>query len=321
MKVDNVIGALMGVAVGDAMGVPHEFKSRSEMRKNPVTRMVGHGTYNQPLGTWSDDSSLTFCLAESLLNGYNLKDIAEKFIQWRSKAYWTARGRVFDIGMTTAKALNRLEEILDNDWLDELKEQKYHGDSYENGNGSLMRIIPLLFYIKGKTIKEQFDIIWDVSALTHRHIRAAMCCLIYLRLAEKLLQGQDKIAAYTEMRKEILAFWEEIQFSELEHKYFEKVIQHDIRDTALDDIKTGGYVIEVLESSLWFFLNRDSYKEVVLSSINLGHDTDTGAAIAGGLAGLYYGVKGIPELWVASIARMEDIMELGEKLHATYEKV
>ncbi|MCH2044138.1 MAG: ADP-ribosylglycohydrolase family protein [Saprospiraceae bacterium] len=318
MKADNVIGALMGVAVGDAMGVPHEFKSRSEMRKNPVTSMVGHGTYNQPLGTWSDDSSLTFCLAESLLNGYDLKDIAEKFIQWRSKAYWTARGRVFDIGMTTAKALNRLEEILDNNWLDELQEQKNYGDAYENGNGSLMRIIPLLFYIKGKTIQEQFSIIWEVSALTHRHIRAAMSCLIYLKLAEKLLSGQDKIIAYTDMQKEILAFWEEIHFPKSESQYFEKIIQNDIRNTALKNIKTGGYVIEVLESSLWFFLNRNSYKETILSSINLGHDTDTGAAIAGGLAGLYYGLKGIPELWVASIARMEDIIQLGKQLHSTY---
>ena len=171
-----------------------------------------------------------------------------------------------------------------------------------------MRIIPLLFYIKDKEIAEQFDIIWGVSALTHRHIRAAMSCLIYLKLAEKLLQGKDKEIAYAEMRKEISAFWEKLEFAEEERLHFNKVIQNDIRETPIDDLKSGGYVIEVLESSIWFFLNNDSYEDTILAIINLGHDTDTSAAIAGGLAGIYYGQKNIPDYWIASLARLEDIV-------------
>lgn len=315
MKSNIVTDALLGVAVGDAVGVPFEFRSRDEMQQNPATEMIGHGTYNQPKGTWSDDSSLTFCLAESLINGYDLQDISEKFIKWVDEAYWTAHDELFDIGITTSIAISRLKQIVDEGNLDELKRQKHYGDDRDNGNGSLMRIIPLLFYIKGKPIKEQFEIVWEVSALTHRHIRAAMSCMIYLKLSEKLLQGKEKQVAYSEMRGEITDLWSEIDFLEKERKHFEKVIQNDIRETKIEDLKSGGYVIEVLESSIWFFLNKDSYKETILSIINLGHDTDTSAAIAGGLAGIYYGQKGIPKEWVGSIARVEDIMELGSKLN------
>ena len=315
MKLNKVVDALLGVAIGDAVGVPYEFTSREEMQANPATDMIGHGTYNQPKGTWSDDSSLTLCLAESLVGGYNLKDMSERFIKWVDEAYWTAHNQVFDIGITTSIAISRLRELIDEGNLDELKRQKDYGNERDNGNGSLMRIIPLLFHIKGKPIKEQFNIVWEVSALTHRHIRAAMSCMIYLNLAEKLLEGIDKLDAYKEMRVEIAELWDAIDLSEKERKHFDKVIQNDIRDTSIDDLKTGGYVIEVLESSIWFFLNKNSYKDTILSIINLGHDTDTSAAIAGGLAGLYYGRKGMPEKWVASLARLDDIVELANKLN------
>ncbi|MFK7806267.1 MAG: ADP-ribosylglycohydrolase family protein [Saprospiraceae bacterium] len=315
MKSNKVIDALFGVAVGDAVGVPFEFNSREAMKLSPAEGMVGYGTYDQPEGTWSDDSSLTFCLAESLVLGYDLVDISKRFINWKNEAYWSARGELFDIGLTTSKAISRLQEIIAENDLGELKMQKFYGNEYDNGNGSLMRIIPLLFYIKGKEVKEQFDIVWEVSALTHRHIRAAMSCFIYLKLAEKLLMGINKEIAYSEMRAEIMQFWDEMEFATIERKHFERVIQNDIRKTKIDDLKSGGYVIEVLESSIWFFLEKNNYEETILSIINIGHDTDTSAAIAGGLAGIYYGLKGIPEYWVASTARMEDIITLGNKLN------
>jgi ADP-ribosylglycohydrolase len=317
MESNKVIGALIGVAVGDAVGVPFEFSSRDKMKDYPAKGMVGHGTHNQLKGTWSDDSSLTFCLAEALIDGYDLKDISEKFIKWKNEAYWTARDKVFDIGITTAKAISRLSQIIESD-SSQLKLLKYSGDEMENGNGSLMRIIPLLFFIKGRPIKEQFEVVWEISALTHRHIRAAMSCMIYLKLAEKLLDGKHKEVAYNDTREEISKFWEDIQFSETEREHFQKIIQNDIRNTSLNELKSGGYVIEVLESSIWFLLNKESYEDTILSIINIGHDTDTSAAIAGGLAGIYYGFKSIPENWVDSLARLDDILELGRKLNDKY---
>lgn len=217
--------------------------------------------------------------------------MANKFIKWREEAYWSARGEVFDIGNTTYKAISRLDEILSTGEEEELRHLKQTSEAYEfeNGNGSLMRIIPLLFYIQGKPIKEQFEIVWEVSALTHRHIRAAMSCFIYLKLAEKLLNGEDKEKAYQQLRSEITAFWEEISFSASESKHFENLIQNDVRDLQEEELKSGGYVIEVLESSIWFFLNSNSYEETILSIVNIGHDTDTSAAITGGLAGITTG--------------------------------
>ena len=316
--INKVTDALLGVSVGDAVGVPFEFRKRDEMLSNHATGMVGYGTYNLPMGTWSDDSSLTFCLAESLINGYDLKDISERFIRWKEEAYWTANGRVFDIGITTSAAISRLKRIIEDNNSEWLKNLKNHREINENGNGSLMRIIPLLFYIKGLPIEKQFDIVWELSALTHRHIIAAMSCMIYLKFAEKLLSEMDKDLAYAETRKEILEFWAEIYFPETESIYFNKLIQQDIRTVKIDDLRSGGFVIEVLESSFWFFLNESSYENTILSIINIGHDTDTSAAIAGGLAGIYYGRKGIPEHWVNSLARLNDILVLAEKLNNKY---
>lgn len=319
IKTNPPVNALLGIAIGDALGVPYEFRTRYEMEKKPAAKeMIGYGTHNQPEGTWSDDSSLTFCLAESLVGGYDLVDIASKFIAWKNENYWTARGKVFDIGITTSRAITRLQMMSDNDKVGQIRRLKYQGDEYDNGNGSLMRIIPLLFFIKGKPIAEQFEIIWEVSALTHRHIRGAMCCLIYLRLAEHILNGKSKEQCYAEMRNEITHFWAAMEFVEREQKHFQRLIQNDIREVAHADLKSGGYVMESIEASIWCFLQKENYVDVVFEAINLGHDTDTTAAIAGGLAGLFYGMENIPEYWIASIARLEDIIELGNQLNKKY---
>jgi ADP-ribosyl-[dinitrogen reductase] hydrolase len=313
---EKIKSTLFGVAVGDAVGVPFEFSSREQMELLSATDMIGYGTYNQPSGTWSDDSSLTFCLAEAIITkGIDLSTIALNFYKWKKLAWWSARNQVFDIGITTYNSISKLHCILEtSEDHKELYDLKLSGDEFDNGNGSLMRISPLLFCIKGIPSVKQFEIIWNVSALTHRHIRAAMSCFIYLKLAENILNGLDKESAYFQMRTDVLSLWEEIKFPIEEKQHFRKIIQHDIRVTKIENLKSGGYVIEVLESSIWFLLNKRSYKETVLSIINLGHDTDTSAAITGGLAGLYYGFDGIPEEWINQIARKNDIVDLALRL-------
>lgn len=103
--------ALLGLAIGDALGVPVEFKDRTYLKQNPVVDMVGYGTHNQPKGTWSDDSSLSFCLAESLTNGYDLQNIAHNILKWFNDGFWTAHGKVFDIGVQTRSAIDELTAI------------------------------------------------------------------------------------------------------------------------------------------------------------------------------------------------------------------
>lgn len=310
----NFCDFLLGIAIGDALGVPVEFKSREYLEQHPVTGMTGKGTYNQPPGTWSDDSSLTFCLAETIAEGYSLERTARKFIRWRNEGYWGAHHNVFDIGATTNFAISRLENILRKGGEGKLKKLKETQDEYENGNGSLMRILPLLFKIKGKELTEQFDLVWENSALTHRHIRAAMSCMIYLKLAEFLLAGEDKFIAYKKSVDEIEKLWEAIQFPASERKHFKRVIVEDISVVNKKHIRSGGYVIDSLEASLWCFLRFESFRDAVLSAVNLGHDTDTTAAITGGLSAIYQGIEGIPEEWLASVARREEIVKLGKKL-------
>ncbi len=309
---------LLGIAVGDALGVPFEFSSREQMLKSPAKDMVGFKTHNQPAGTWSDDSSLTFCLAEALTQKYTLEAVAINFVKWRNEAYWTAHNEVFDIGMTTTRSISELETILKKGNSEELKSLKYAADESDNGNGSLMRILPLIFEIYQQPIKTQFEVVWENSALTHKHIRAAMSCMIYLKLAEYLINGLTKEEAYSKTRTDIVNFWEEIDFSENEQVRFIRLIKDDIRSLKALSINSGGYVIESLEASFWSFLTSTSYEECVLKSINFGHDTDTTAAIAGGLAGLYYGSKNIPPFWLASLAKFEEIQELGKKLDEKY---
>lgn len=309
---------LFGIAIGDAVGVPYEFSSREQMKKYPAKDIVGYKTHNQPPGTWSDDSSLTFCLAESLIKGYSLKSTAKNFVKWKNESYWTARNSVFDIGMTTAKAITRLENILENKTIDDLELLKYQAEEFDNGNGSLMRILPLIYEIKDKDINEQFDIIWKNSALTHRHIRSAMSCLIYLKFAEYLMSGKTKTYAYQETRSDIKKYWSIMNFSKNEQESFKRIIQNDITSYDEKTILSGGYVIESLEASFWSFLNTDTYESAVLKAINFGHDTDTTGAITGGLAGIYYTYDGIPQFWIVSLAKMEEIDDLSKRLNQKY---
>lgn len=318
MRSTKAVDVLLGVAVGDAVGVPYEFTSRQELAKLKVRGMIGYGTHGQPPGTWSDDTSLTLCLAESLIEGYEPQDQARRFIRWMDDAYWTAHGEVFDIGITTGRSLRRVEQLLIEGRAQALSALRESAGEMDNGNGSLMRILPLVFHIQGKPIREQFECTWEVSALTHGHVRAAMSCLIYLKLAEHLLAGASKELAYSTMRQDMLAFWDEIGLEQAERAHFVRVVQEDIRETPIDDLRTGGYVIEVLESSIWFFLKKDTYEDTILSIVSLGHDTDTSAAIVGGLAGLYYGRAGIPAAWIEALARSEDIVALGERLGQHY---
>jgi ADP-ribosyl-[dinitrogen reductase] hydrolase len=301
--------ALLGVAVGDALGVPVEFKSRKWLSENPTTDMQGYGTHNQPAGTWSDDSSLTFCLAEMLCEKYDLEDLAHRFINWRNHSYWTAHGQVFDIGNGTDEAIDRLERGV-------LPVMAGGGWEDSNGNGSLMRILPLVFNLKTSIIEKRFLIVKDVSSLTHRHIRSVIACFIYLEFALEIMAGKEKYEAYRQTCNAIGNFLDETAAcTEKERMNFSRILSGDIFKLQEEEISSSGYVVHTLEASLWCLLNTNSYRHAVLTAVNLGEDTDTTAAVAGGLAGLAYGWQTIPSEWLTVLARREDIEELSKKLN------
>lgn len=313
---NRVKAGIFGVCVGDALGVPVEFRSRDQLKRSPVTTMRAFGTHRQFAGTWSDDSSLTLCLADSLCKRYDLEDIALKFLQWYNEEIWTPHGRVFDIGVATSQAIRRISKGESPTLCGGISE-------FDNGNGSLMRILPLLFYIKDLSIEQRFDRVREVSSITHGHIRSVISCFIYLEFALLILKGKDKWEAYKAMQKTVREFLDYNPIcSQHEMDKFHRILGLRVGEYDLaplytlqdEEISSSGYVLHSLEASLWCFLNSESYSGAVLKAVNLGEDTDTTGAITGGIAGIYYGFENIPEEWVGKLARKEDIEKLCIKL-------
>lgn len=305
---NSVKAGIFGVCIADALGVPVEFKKRADLKRAPVTNMQAFGSWNQPKGTWSDDSSLTLCLAESLTKGYDLEKIGESFVKWVKYGHWTAHGKLFDIGGTTRHSIARLIKG---------ESARFSGNIFEedNGNGSLMRILPVAFYLKDEeNIESLYRTVKEVSSITHGHFRSVFACFVYVVFAIALIKGKDKREAYTHTQRVASEFAEIQGFNPKEIKLFERILKNDISACPEDEINSGGYVLHSLEASLWCFLNSESYSEAVLKAVNLGEDTDTTGAITGGLAGLYYGFGSIPEEWVAQLVRKDDIEKLCMKL-------
>ncbi len=297
---------LIGTAVGDALGVPLEFEPRAKLKASPVTDMLEFGTHKQPKGTWSDDTSLMLCLAESIVEGLDLNKLAQKFIAWKNDNLWTAHGWVFDIGIGTRLAIERLED-------GELPELAGGFEEMDNGNGSLMRILPLVLYSKDLEINQRFEWTKKVSSLTHAHVRSVMACFYYLEFAKKIIEGKDKFQAYLELQKELVVYFESRKINPLQIQKFNRLLFDDISKVEEDNIKSSGYVIDTLEASIWCILTTDTYKDAVLKAVNLGHDTDTTAAVTGGLSGLIYGFESIPKEWQYAVARKEDIIRLSTR--------
>jgi ADP-ribosyl-[dinitrogen reductase] hydrolase len=307
VKQNAVKSLLFGVALGDALGVPVEFKSRNYLKDHPVKVMTGYGTHNQPPGTFSDDSSLTFCLAEALTGDFNLHTIARNFILWKNEGFWSAHGKVFDIGSTTSNAIHHLEQGIEPEFAGE-------NDLQSNGNGSLMRIAPLLFYIHDKPQDERFRITQQVSSITHGHLRSVIACFYYLEYAGSKLNGLNHFESYKRMQNEFPAFLDTIQIPKEDRVEFDRLLMTDISKCPEEEIYSGGYVIHTLEAAIWCLLNTGSYEQAVLKAVNLGKDTDTTGAVTGGLAGLYYGFENFPQSWIDTLARKDDIANLAERL-------
>ena len=291
--------SLFGFAIGDAIGVPIEFESRNKLMNNPVTSMLGYGSYDVPEGTWSDDTAMTLATMDSIIktNGcINYNDIADRFCNWLNNAEYTATNQVFDIGITTKYSLMRY-------WDNKTDATKCGGTGVnENGNGSLMRMLPIALYCYYKNLKDEeiLKIVKDVSSITHAHERSIMGCYIYVRYIMFLLYGKDKFAAYS-----MIKCLDYTMFSEEENIVYSRILKEDIFKVDLNDIKSSGYVVETLETVLWIILNCNNYNESIIGAINLGGDTDTIGAITGSIAGILYGYDKISDKWLNKLRNKE----------------
>lgn len=307
---NKVRDAFLGLAIGDALGVPFELVKREELERDPVTDMMGNKAHNKPPGTWSDDASMTFCTAESLLDGFDIERMGKLYLSWFDEGYWSADGKAFGSGGTTRAALKKVRE-------GHLSEGAGRTDPESNGNGSLMRILPLAFYMDRLRIShfESWNFIKRASAITHGHSFAQLACFYYVDFAMKLLMGKSKECAYMENEALLTAIiiYEKYGIDSKEMKAFDRLIKSDISKLPSSEIRSGSYVVDSLEAAIWCLMTSNSYKETVLKAVNLGGDSDSTAAIAGGLAGILYGLDDVPETWMKKLARKDDIERLANE--------
>ena len=288
-------GALLGLACGDAVGTTVEFMRRGTFPL--VTDMVGGGPFQLEPGEWTDDTSMSLCLAESLVecDGFNAADQMTRYVRWFDEGYWSSNGRCFDIGGATYAALSSFKRT----------GNPFSGstDAQSAGNGCIMRLapVPMFFY-------PDRDAIIAMSGESSRTTHGADECVEASRLFGAILY----MALNGASKDSIL----------LEHGMFgfasagiQDIANGEYRIKSEAEIHGVGYVVASLEAALWCFYHTDNFSEAILKATNLGNDSDTTAAICGQIAGAFYCESGIPESWRGKLAKHDEICLLADKLH------
>lgn len=303
MDRNKIIGGILGVVTGDALGLPVQFESRDKRRQRPVRGIEGWGAFNMPPGSISDDGSLTLCMAESICEaGINPQDAADRFLRWYQEGHWTPSGYAYDIGGATARAMERLKQGVT------AIEAGPSGET-DNGNGSLMRILPAALYLAKADVQDLARGIWDISRITHGHPRACSACYIYALLVRELLTGVSPDRAYRSLcsqPEDILR----LGIADRERPHFQRVLDGKLGRLPENEIRSSGYVVDTLEAAIWCLVQNNDFRSTLLAAVNLGDDTDTVGAVVGGLAGIVCGLGGIPDEWIEALIKGDKIMEL-----------
>ena len=316
MDLKIVRALIYGHAIGDALGVPVEFSSRTERMVSPVTSMRSNFAREFPAGTWADDTSLSIALLESLgrLGKIDYTDIMDNFVKWYDDDEFTALGDPVDeVGMRTSTAILGFKCGMN--------PTNCGGDQEsDNGNGSLMRIDPIVLYLHEKfgenlATDESMEFVHNISSLTHAHARSKIACGILILILNEILNGAKdlKIAIRDGISKAREFYSAREDFANEFSENFARVSSENFAETPRDDIHSSGYVIDTLEASIWCLLNSKDYSECVLKAVNLGIETNTTAAVAGGVAGLFYGFDAIPAQWIDTLQAKSLLDEICEK--------
>lgn len=294
---DRYRGALLGLALGDALGTTLEFTQPGSFAL--LTDMVGGGPFDLPPGAWTDDTSMALCLAESLVycRGFDPADQMRRYVSWWQHGHLSSTGRCFDIGNATRAALSRFLEMSD----------PFSGstDPHTAGNGSLMRLAPVALAYAGEP-ELGSDYAAQSSRTTHAAEAAVDACRYFAALLTGTLGGLEKA--------HFLAadFW---QGGPL-HADIAAVASGSFKHREPPEIQGSGYVVRSLEAALWAFYSTDDFAAGALRAVNLGDDADTTGAVYGQLAGAYYGVQGIPERWREALVMKETITAFADQLFA-----
>lgn len=305
-KIERIKGGLYGALIGDAVGVPYEFKTSLNIPPHDQIDMIPPVGYRRtwamiPVGTWSDDGALMLCLLETLLENWHRSDslvaqdeLGKKLIAWKDKGYMSVDNLTFDIGNQTIRAIEAIR----------VGRPVPSNDQTSLGNGSLMRALPVALTFHNASDHSLAVGATLQSEVTHPHPRASICCSIYTVIAYQLLQGKGKLEAI-----DYAIDWAKQYY---EHHY-ETDFQEVLEAESLEPMGSG-YVVDSLWSSLYAFRVGNTYEDVIRTAIKLGNDTDTTACIAGGLAGIHYGYSNIPVAWREGLRGKEILEPLWDRL-------
>ena len=302
-KQDRYLGALLGLAAGDALGTTLEFKSPGSF--NPLTEIVGGGPFGLKAGQWTDDTSMALCLAESLTErrGFDPVDQLERYVRWYRKGHLSSNGVCFDIGVTTRQALQRFERT----------HQPYPGSTEESasGNGSIMRLAPVpMAYTADPAQAVAYS--GESSRTTHGSLQSVDACRYFGGLLVGALNGASKEEILSPGYSPVPGLWAQKPL----HPLVAEVANGSFKRRQPPEIVGSGYVIKSLEAALWAFYRSASFEEGCLLAVNLGNDADTTGAVYGQLAGAFYGAEAIPAGWRAKLALREKIEAFAQDLYS-----
>jgi len=301
--IERYRGCLLGLAVGDALGAPLEFRPPGSF--TPIDDMVGGGSFDVMPGQWTDDTSMALCLADSLIEQQDFNPInqLQKYVRWLREGYLSSIDRCFDIGNTTLEALRRFETT----------QEPYCGptDPRSAGNGSIMRLAPVpLFYAKRPL--DAIEKSGESSRTTHQATTAIDACRYLGALLFGAVNGVNREELLCERYSPIPRYWEENPLVE----EIDEIAKGSFKHRQPPQIQGSGYVVKSLGAALWAFYNSHSFREGCLLAVNLGMDADTTGAVYGQLAGAFYGEREIPESWRSQLMRSHLIESMADKLFA-----
>jgi len=298
---DRFRGSLLGLATGDALGASVEFMPPGSFE--PVTCMRGGGPFRLKPGQWTDDTSLALCLAESLVEckGFNAADQMKKYLRLYKEGYMSSTGSCFDIGTTTARALNRFRDT----------GNPISGpvDRFSAGNGSIMRLAPVPLFYSSDTEKAVF-FSGESSRTTHGPVLAIDACRYMGGIIAGAVNGESKEKILSGCYSPFEGLWE----NKPHCKAISEVAAGSFKKKNPPEIKGTGYVVHSFEAALWAFYKSTTFEEGCLMAVNLGDDADTTGAIYGQIAGAYYGADAIPKKWLDVLTMKELIEDLADRL-------
>ena len=294
-------GALLGLAVGDALGTTVEFSQRGTFA--PVMEIVGGGPFHLEPGQWTDDTAMALCLAESLIEtrAFDPADQLERYLRWYRKGHLSCTNSCFDIGTTVLAALVRFEQT----------RESCCGstDPRSAGNGSLMRLAPVPLRW-ARDPERAIENAGESSRTTHGALTAVDSCRYFAALIVGALGGTGKEELLSSRFSPAANYWNRAPLA----PEIDEIAAGSFKAKPAAKIRSSGYVVHTLEAALWAFHSSNSFEEGCRLAVNLGDDADTTGAVYGQIAGVFYGEQGIPERWRQIIARRGLIETMADSL-------